>query len=330
MTDNDRMLRRTATRIGGAMLVFLFLFYALTIFAQGISEVITYNMEDVPKKIIGELFNMTAYFASFVLPGIFLILISRRRPEYRPVSLRFRLPALTPVIIIAGIAFNLVIAYVNSFTILTLFPNINTGAMDSISDEAPAVYELILAIFSTAVVPALCEEFLFRGAILTQLKPFGNTAAIVVSAVLFGLMHQNVLQILYTTMLGIVLGIICVRIGSLWCGVLLHFFNNLYSVLQEYIDAWWHWDRLYALTLFLLIGGGALCIALLLKRAKKETPDPRETGSFGRLYEQSYDYDEYPVSAGYRLRMLASPTIIVFGVLALLSACGTLLILLAM
>ena len=41
MTDNDRMLRRTATRIGGAMLVFLFLFYALTIVAQVISEVLT-------------------------------------------------------------------------------------------------------------------------------------------------------------------------------------------------------------------------------------------------------------------------------------------------
>ncbi len=83
-----------------------------------------------------------------------------------------------------------------------------------------------------AVTPAVCEEFLFRGFVLSSLSRYSNTWAIIVSAVMFGLMHvltSNILAVerfLPTTFMGLILGFVAVRTGSLWPGILLHALHN--------------------------------------------------------------------------------------------------------
>jgi sodium transport system permease protein len=80
-----------------------------------------------------------------------------------------------------------------------------------------------------AVLPAICEEFLFRGAILSGLRSrFTKWGAIVLSGVLFGLVHapQAVFRFLPTAWLGIVLAWVVWESRSLWVAVLLHFVNN--------------------------------------------------------------------------------------------------------
>ena len=56
-----------------------------------------------------------------------------------------------------------------------------------------------------------------------------------ISSLLFGLMHQTPFQLFYATAIGVILGIIRVRTGSIWTGVLVHFFNNFLSVIQTYL-----------------------------------------------------------------------------------------------
>ncbi len=80
-----------------------------------------------------------------------------------------------------------------------------------------------------AVLPALCEEVLFRGAILSGLRSrYTKWGAIVISGVLFGLVHapQAVFRFLPTAWLGIVLAWVVWETRSLWVAVLLHFVNN--------------------------------------------------------------------------------------------------------
>jgi sodium transport system permease protein len=83
-----------------------------------------------------------------------------------------------------------------------------------------------------AITPAVCEEVLFRGFVLGSFSRFSKTGAILMSAMLFGLMHvltSNVLAIerfLPTTFMGIILGWLCVQSGSLWPGMLLHAVHN--------------------------------------------------------------------------------------------------------
>lgn len=86
---------------------------------------------------------------------------------------------------------------------------------------------LPVALFLFAVTPAVCEEFLFRGAILQGLRRrFSDRTAIVVTAALFALFHLDLHRMLPTGLLGIMLGYIAVNTGSLAPAMLAHFTNN--------------------------------------------------------------------------------------------------------
>ncbi len=93
----------------------------------------------------------------------------------------------------------------------------------------------LVSVLTIAVLPALLEEFAYRGVVLSLLRPFGNGFAIVVSGVVFGLMHGNMSQIPFAVIVGIVLSYITVRTGSIWVSVALHFINNFISVSLQFI-----------------------------------------------------------------------------------------------
>jgi sodium transport system permease protein len=78
-----------------------------------------------------------------------------------------------------------------------------------------------------AVLPAVCEELAFRGFILTGLRRrFRTGTAIVISSVLFAVAHMNVFQFLPTFVLGLVLGVLAVRGGSVLPGMAYHLIHN--------------------------------------------------------------------------------------------------------
>ena len=84
-----------------------------------------------------------------------------------------------------------------------------------------------------ALIPAVCEELFFRGYLLTSLRTGMSTPlAIVLSGCLFGLFHVIVMESLFferfvpTCFLGIILGWVCYRTGSVLPGMLLHTLHN--------------------------------------------------------------------------------------------------------
>ena len=77
-----------------------------------------------------------------------------------------------------------------------------------------------------SVLAPLWEEILFRGYVLRALRPYGKRFAIVMSAILFGLFHGNLLQTPYAVLMGLILGYVTVEYSIVWA-VLLHMFNNL-------------------------------------------------------------------------------------------------------
>lgn len=97
---------------------------------------------------------------------------------------------------------------------------------------------LALLLFTGAVTPALCEEWFFRGFVMSSLRRAGTGAAIVGSALLFALMHvltSNILSLerfLPSLFMGLVLGLVAWKSQSLWPGVILHALHNgfLFSV----------------------------------------------------------------------------------------------------
>lgn len=107
--------------------------------------------------------------------------------------------------------------------------------------EYPNFGYLILELVFTAALPGFFEEFTHRGLLFAGLKDATNKPAllIVFSAVLFGLMHQNIQQVFYTCIAGAVFGLVTYYSGSIWCGMLVHFLNNGFSILQDYLYQKW-------------------------------------------------------------------------------------------
>ena len=96
------------------------------------------------------------------------------------------------------------------------------------------VFQLICNIMYIAVFPAFFEEFAFRGVIMQPLRKYGDRFAIMVSAVLFGLVHGNIMQMPFAIVAGVALGYAGIVTGSMWTGIIIHFLNNFLSLLYTW------------------------------------------------------------------------------------------------
>lgn len=97
---------------------------------------------------------------------------------------------------------------------------------------------LLLNVLVLALIPALCEEFFFRGGVQNICQRWfrGNVHwAVVVTAALFSLVHCDVFAFLPRFFLGLLLGYVYVYSGSIWVNVGVHFLNNLMVVLLTYL-----------------------------------------------------------------------------------------------
>ena len=70
---------------------------------------------------------------------------------------------------------------------------------------------------------------------MQPLRRYGDRFAIVASAVLFAVLHGNLIQAPFAFIAGLGIGYAVCITGSLWRGVLIHFCNNAYSVLIEFM-----------------------------------------------------------------------------------------------
>ena len=103
---------------------------------------------------------------------------------------------------------------------------------DNLSDTFLGLSRNVVGVIGLAFFGPLLEEVLFRGAIQGLLmRYFGHPwPAIIVAALVFGIFHLNPVQIVYATLLGIVLGWIYYRTGSLLSVIVGHVLNNSLAV----------------------------------------------------------------------------------------------------
>lgn len=94
---------------------------------------------------------------------------------------------------------------------------------------------LVLNLFLLAVVPAVCEELVFRGIVFNGLRKFGKVGSIFLSALLFALAHGSAMQFIYQFILGLVLAAVVLKTGSIVASMVTHFVNNATVVVYNYI-----------------------------------------------------------------------------------------------
>lgn len=148
-----------------------------------------------------------------------------------------------------------------------------------------------------AAVPALCEEVLFRGALLPLLPPafeplwrdgarprYAAALPILACALLFGVFHLSLSKLFPTAVLGLGFGVAVVLSRSLWAAIAMHFANNALVVvltragLDESPAAREDVPLLLLLGLFLAMLVGAGAGLRILRHAGRLTHDQADLG----------------------------------------------------
>ena len=96
-----------------------------------------------------------------------------------------------------------------------------------------SVYMLSLLIIGIA--PGICEEVMFRGVMLNIYSNIGKRKAIFYSAILFGLLHLNIQNLVGPIFLGIVMGILVEKTNSLYASIIGHSLNNMIAMTLGYL-----------------------------------------------------------------------------------------------
>lgn len=112
-----------------------------------------------------------------------------------------------------------------------LFDVMNLHFYDSLSDMPTLPVETILYLVNTVLISPVLEEIAFRGFLMQSLRRFGDSFALVVSAVLFGMLHSSPPSMFYAVFMGLTMGYFVLFTGSLHTSIIVHIANNLLAVL---------------------------------------------------------------------------------------------------
>ncbi len=234
--EERKKIKKTALTIGGSLLAMLaipYLFslvssFSLIFLSISGADIYSYFNDAAVKQVL----QIVISSIMFTLPFIIFFkcsgyrisdLVSFKKPQKQDI-----LPLL-----LFGISFcafaNMAVSIARQF-----FSNLGIDYEVDFGEKPEGFFGFLLTLIATSVVPALVEEFAFRGFVLGSLRKFGDGFAIIASSIVFGIMHGNFQQIPFAFLVGLVLAYITVKSDTLWIAVAVHAFNNFISVFIEY------------------------------------------------------------------------------------------------
>ncbi len=105
------------------------------------------------------------------------------------------------------------------------------NTLTTIVNENSVIINLIII----ALIPAIVEEFIFRGVIFNSYKKRNPFGAVLLSAFLFGLVHMNVNQFSYAFVIGVIFALLTYATGSIIPSIIAHFVINGNSVVMSHL-----------------------------------------------------------------------------------------------
>lgn len=124
----------------------------------------------------------------------------------------------------------------------TIFANINYSFLSLIgykytssasSDYISNIGLLFVDLFMTAMLPAICEETAHRGLFRSAYR-YEPVKYILLSSLMFSLMHQNIAQVFYTFCMGLFFSGAVVATDNIKSGMIMHFMINATEVLTDF------------------------------------------------------------------------------------------------
>ena len=229
------------------------------VFGQYMQETTDVVMEiAVPSAIVS---NVVAILV------VCLIFVIRKQKLTRAFCLRKFQPGAVLPIVMTGFGFNVLTGAVIGYLPEEIVSSYEQASSALSTDVG------ILTVIATVIMAPLAEELFLRGLVYTRMKKgMPVIVAMIISSVLFGLLHMHWLWALYAAVLGMLLAWTFERTKSLWASILLHFSYNLCGMLQMLIPEtapnWVSIAILAAAVVFTAVG-----LFLFVKVPKAEEPE---------------------------------------------------------
>lgn len=136
-----------------------------------------------------------------------------------------------------SITFNLLIGIVAGM-ITTLFNENGISVPEAdFTVKSPSNYAIIIQLLYVCVIGPFIEELIYRGIIIKLISPYGKGIAVLMSALIFGLMHGNISQAMSAFGGGLIYAMITVRYDSIAPTVIMHILNNTLASIPDISDA---------------------------------------------------------------------------------------------
>lgn len=171
---------------------------------------------------------------------------------------------------------------------------------------------LIVGIIFMALVPAVLEEAIFRGAILQGLKRYGKWVAIFGTSALFVLVHGSLQQVLYPFIISIILCNVVLKTNSVCASMIVHFVSNALTLILAYVG----FAFVLPLWASILVALAGFAIIWALSLLLKNTEKPRTQEEVLEMIENpmpKMDDNPAPLKLGIYLAILLFVLSAIFG-----------------
>lgn len=253
-----RALRTNASKMGALLLIYYLLsnmfvnVYYYMVYAYcnhevnlNYNEVIVYlrnNKELINSSIFSMAGNLFVVSISLLVTMIIAIaamnvdlseMMTPRKGDVKQAATWF------PVCMTINIIVSMLVAYLSMFMSeagLTV-----PEADISVKQNDPLTAAIYIAY--VIIVGPMAEEIIYRGIILTLLKPFGKWMAVFFSALMFGLMHGNIPQAAAAFAGALIYGIVAVNSNSIVPTIMIHMANNIVASYMDFCEVfgWYKW-----------------------------------------------------------------------------------------
>lgn len=232
---------------GRQILLLTFLIFGMY-FAGGLFYVLCLTIfTSVPPESIDLNLPLYAYTSSFVslifMFGISFIIFLRMTKQSFGSLIVMNKPKLKYIGLAIGILFAAlfvmeVLAFVNT-KLLEFIPNIDFEGKALELEAAQQMWfdhdsyaNLFFSLVVFAVTPAIFEELIFRGVLMTKLKEASNNIhfGVVISAIIFAALHMQPWNLLPMIAMGVILGYVYVYLKDIRYSMLIHFLFNAIQI----------------------------------------------------------------------------------------------------
>lgn len=247
------MIRDTFQKMSGwIQLFFLFFFFLLgqtlaVVIADSLLDInLLVGMENLTQNELWRVLSISTIF-SFLLPALLCAsLFNKKTEEYLAIDRGSSLVNIG-LAILSIIAIQPLISLIGEWNQSINLPeslHLMEESAKQITEKIilinPSFSALMINIVVMAMLPAIAEEFFFRGIIQQTIHRISNNkhVAIWMTAFIFSFIHFQFYGFFPRIFLGALLGYIFVYSKSLWIPILVHFINNALSILlfRQYHD----------------------------------------------------------------------------------------------